>query len=492
MLKVQSLVSQVKGESMNTNFKQMNISKEILKAVESLGFTTMTQIQEKVAPLALEGRNILGASSTGSGKTLAYLMPILERTSWEEQNASALILAPSRELALQIKKEYDTLGRYKKLSAVAVFGKQPFSDQVKAMKNRHQAICGTPGRVLDHLRRGTLDPAAIRVLVIDEVDELLDRGFQDEVLAIVKELKAVKQTLMFSATISDRVKSVASAMALSYDIVEAETAQELNIAELLYPVEDRDKFKTLLSLIYRRKPASMILFVNTKDECDTLAQKLADQNIDTLKIHGGMLQDERLKAMERFKNKEVPYLVATDVAARGIDISDLEISLSYDFPVEKESFVHRKGRTGRNFKEGLAIYFVTDRDHRKMAEVESYVGYTFTLQEPLPMRTTAEEKDSYREFQKTLRQHRPQKKVIHQDITKLYLNGGKQKKIRPGDIAGTLHAIEGIEPEDIGIIQVLDAGTYVDILHGKGEIALKGLSERKIKGKTLRVEKAKK
>ncbi|MGB4587676.1 MAG: DEAD/DEAH box helicase [Clostridiaceae bacterium] len=479
---------------MGKSFNNTNMSPELLKAVESLGFSKLTDIQEKVGPIAMAGENILGSSSTGSGKTLAFLMPILERTEWEENNAVALILAPSRELSLQIKTEYDTLGRYKKLSSVALFGKQPFKDQVAQMKNRHQAVTGTPGRVLDHIKRGTLDVEAIRYLVIDEVDELLDRGFQDEVIQIVRSLRKVKQTMMFSATITQSVRELAMKITKDFKVIEAETEGEehLNIEEILYRVDARDKFNALISLIYGRKPKSMIIFVNTKDECDRIQAKLASENIDSIKIHGGMMQDDRLKAMAKFKNKEVPYLVATDVAARGIDISDLDISLSYDFPVEKESFVHRAGRTGRNFKEGTAIYFISEYDGKKVSEVERYVSYplnkTITM-DYTPFKTG---RDDYREFQKNLRMNRPQKKIVHKDITKLYINGGKNKKIRPLDIVGTLNSIEGITGKDIGIIQVLDNGSYIDILNGKGDIALKGLSTRKIKGKELRVEKAKK
>ncbi|WP_312653380.1 DEAD/DEAH box helicase [Proteiniclasticum sp.] len=477
---------------MSKEFKNINLDSEILKAVESLGFKELTEIQEKVGPLALAGENILGSSSTGSGKTLAFLMPIMERTRWEEAKASTLILAPSRELALQIKNEYDTLGRYKKLSCVAVFGKQPFQEQVKEMKNRHQAISGTPGRVLDHIKRGTIYTDAIQYLVIDEVDELLDRGFTDEVMDIVRHLKHVRQTMMFSATITENVRDLAMKITPDFKIVEAAKDDELNIEEVHYQLDVKDKWKALLSTIYGRKPKSMIIFVNTKDECDRIQQKLGDANIDALKIHGGMMQEDRLKAMERFKNKEIPYLVATDVASRGIDISDLDISLSYDFPVEKESYVHRKGRTGRNFKEGLAIYFITEYDARKVSEVEGYIGHSLGALKTIDYGPFKNEKDAFREFQKNLRRNRPSKVITHSDITKLYINAGKKKKIRPIDIVGTLNAIEGIEPEDIGIIKVMDMVSYIDIMNGKGELALKGLSERKIKGKSVRVEKAKK
>jgi len=485
---------ETKEKKMGKSFSNINISSEILQAVESLGYKKLTDIQEKVGPVAMAGHNILGSSATGSGKTLAFLMPIMERTDWEESNAVALILAPSRELSLQIKKEYDTLGRYKKLSAVALFGKQPFKDQVSAMKNRHQAVCGTPGRVLDHIKRGTLDIESIRYLVIDEVDELLDRGFQDEVMQIVRSLRKVKQTMMFSATITESVKELAMNITKDFKIIEAETEGEekLHIEEILYRIDARDKFNALISLIYGRKPKSMIIFVNTKDECDRIQNKLEQMSIESIKIHGGMMQDDRLKAMEKFKNKDVPYLVATDVAARGIDISDLDISLSYDFPVEKESFVHRAGRTGRNFKEGTAIYFVSEYDGRKVAEVEKYVGYSLNNMLNMDYEPFKTGKDEFLEFQKNLKKNKPVKKVIHKDITRLYINGGKNKKIRPLDIVGTLNSIEGIKTGDIGIIQVMDNGSYIDILNGKGDIAINGLSTKKIKGKVLRVEKARK
>lgn len=473
-------------------FKDIKMDEEILRAVNTLGFLKLTEIQEKVAPLALAGENILGASSTGSGKTIAFLMPVLERTDWEEQKANTLILAPSRELAIQIKNEYDALGRYKKLRCVALYGKQPMKEQLLDMKSRYQAISGTPGRVLDHLKRGTIDRERIDTLIIDEVDELLDKGFHDEMMEIIGHLPSIKQTMMFSATITEEVKSLAESVAPRYKTIVATTDEELKITETHYKVEEKDKFKALLSLLYGRRPQGMIIFVNTKEQCGKLHKKLEEANVDALKIHGGMLQKDRELAMKRFKQKEVPYMVATDVAARGIDVSFLEISLSYDFPVEKESYVHRKGRVGRHFKEGQAIYFVTEYDERKVREVEDFVGYTF--EEPLEMdyKPFREEKDAFREFQKNLRRSKPKKKSTHADITKLYINGGKKKKIRAIDIVGTLCSIEGISKEDIGIITVEDQGSYIDILNAKGTLALKGLQERKIKGKALKVELAKK
>lgn len=478
------------GEKMKNKFSQLNVDQEILKAIENLGFKELTEIQEKAIPAAMRGENILGISSTGSGKTLAFLIPILEKTSWEESDANTLILAPSRELAVQIQNEYNVLGRYKRLSCVAVFGKQPFKEQAQGLKNKHQAISGTPGRVLDHLERGTIDSRKITHLIIDEVDELLDRGFSDEVMAIVRRLPSVKQTMMFSATITEEVNHLAKAITKDFTVIEASKAEDLNISELHYRVDSKDKWKALLSIIYKKKPKAMIVFVNTKDECDRVHRRLEENNIDALKIHGGMMQDDRLKAMERFKNKEVPYLVATDVASRGIDISDLDISLSYDFPVEKESYVHRKGRTGRNFEEGLAIYFVSEYDDRKFLEVENYVGHKLGDLISLDYSPAKNDKDSFIEFQKGLRQNRKKKVSVHTDIMKIYLNGGKKKKIRAMDFVGTINSIEGINPEDIGIIKIEDQGTYIDILNGKGELVIKELKTRKIKGKTLRVEKA--
>lgn len=486
----EKILKDFQGEKMKNKFSQLNVDQEILKAIENLGFKELTEIQEKAIPLAIRGENVLGSSSTGSGKTLAFLIPVLEQTSWEESDANTLILAPSRELAVQIQNEYNVLGRYKRLSCVAVFGKQPFKEQALALKNKHQAISGTPGRVLDHLERGTIDISKITTLIIDEVDELLDRGFSDEVMAIVHKLPFVKQTMMFSATITQDVQNLAKAITKDFTIIEASKDEELNISEVHYRVPSKDKWKALLSIIYGKKPEAMIIFVNTKDECDRIQRRLDENNIDALKIHGGMMQEDRLKAMDKFKNKEVPYLVATDVAARGIDISSLDISLSYDFPVEKESYVHRKGRTGRNFEEGLAIYFVSEYDDRKFTEVENYVGHSLGSIMSLDYSPAKTGKDSFREFQKGLRQNRKKKVSVHKDITKIYLNGGKKKKMRAIDFVGTLNAIDGIESEDIGIIKIEDQGTYIDILNGKGELVLKELKTRKIKGKTLRVEKA--
>jgi len=478
---------------MENLFKDFNISEDIIKTIEKLGYTAPTEVQAKVIPVALEGRDIIVKSQTGSGKTAAFGIPICEKIEIERNKPQALILTPTRELCVQIKDEIGNIGRFKRIRATAIFGKQPFVAQVKELKQRIHVVVGTPGRTLDHLERGTLEIDEIKYLIIDEADEMLNMGFIDQVESIIKRLPKDRITMLFSATMSREIENLSKKYMLEPIKIEItpEALTVETIEQLVYEVEEEEKYKLLKDLIYVQHPESSIIFCRTKDNVDKLMRRLSAHNFSCDALHGGMLQNDRLSAIKRFKLGEFRILVATDVAARGIDVEDVTHIFNYDVPLEKESYVHRIGRTGRAGKEGKAITLVTPFEKRFLREIEDYVGYKiFKAEAPCKEEVEAaklnfEKMVNVKQKPKILKET-----VLNKEITKIYINAGKNKKVRPGDIVGAITSIEGITASAIGIIDIQDNISYVDILDGRGEEVLRALKKMTIKGKSMKVQRA--
>jgi len=478
---------------MENLFKDFNISEDIIKTIEKLGYTAPTEVQAKVIPVALEGRDIIVKSQTGSGKTAAFGIPICEKIELETNKPQALILTPTRELCVQIKDEIGNIGRFKRIRATAIFGKQPFVAQVKELKQRIHVVVGTPGRTLDHLERETLEIDEIKYLIIDEADEMLNMGFIDQVESIIKRLPKDRITMLFSATMSREIENLSKKYMLEPIKIEItpEALTVETIEQLVYEVEEEEKYKLLKDLIYVQHPESSIIFCRTKDNVDKLMRRLSAHNFSCDALHGGMLQNDRLSAIKRFKLGEFRILVATDVAARGIDVEDVTHIFNYDVPLEKESYVHRIGRTGRAGKEGKAITLVTPFEKRFLREIEDYVGYKiFKAEAPCKEEVEAaklnfEKMVNVKQKPKILKET-----VLNKEITKIYINAGKNKKVRPGDIVGAITSIEGITASAIGIIDIQDNISYVDILDGRGEEVLRALKKMTIKGKSMKVQRA--
>ncbi len=468
-------------------------SSEILKALEELGYTEPTEVQEKVIPLALEDKDIVVQSQTGSGKTAAFGIPLCEKISWEENDPVALVLTPTRELAVQVKEEITNIGRFKRLRVAALFGKQPFSYQERELKQKTHIAVGTPGRVLDHLNRGTLKSDEIRYLVIDEADELLNMGFIEEVGEIIRNLPRDRITMLFSATMPEEIKKLCSEYMESYESIkiESEGIAALNIKHYLYEVTE-DKDWLLMDITKVENPDSCIIFCNTKEAVDKLYNKLKSKEYPCGKLHGGLEQEDRLRIMKDFKLGKFIYLITTDVAGRGIDIDNVNLVINYDIPEVKEAYVHRTGRTGRAGREGKALTFVTPYQGRFLRAIEEYLGFNIeVLQRP-----TGREVDLSRDAFNNKIHSKPKLKKekssnLNKSITKIYFNGGKKKKIRPGDFVGAICTVPGITAEDIGIIDVQENISYVEILNNKGEIVLREMKNATIKGKSLKVQKAK-
>lgn len=479
----------------NMKFEEFNISEEILKSIDSLGYKNPSEVQAAVIPTALLGKDIIVKSQTGSGKTAAFAIPLCESAHTEETEPQALVLTPTRELALQVSQDITNIGRYKKIRAIAVFGKQPIEMQKKQLKQRVHVVVGTPGRTLDHIERGTINLDKIKYLILDEADEMLSMGFIEQVEEVIKAVPKNRVTMLFSATIPQSIEAICIKYMVSPVKIEInpEKLTVEKIDQVCYEVEEDKKISVLKRTLYMENPDSCIVFCRTKENVDIITNQMKNRHYSCIKIHGGMLQNERLDAMERFKKGEFRFLVATDVAARGIDVEDITHIINYDLPLEKENYVHRIGRTGRAGKKGKAITFTTRYENKFLQAIEQYIGMEIPKR-PIP---TKEESEPFRDAFYEKNDAKPVIKKtkasnFSKDIMKLYISAGKKKKIRTVDIVGTICNIDGVSGEDIGIIDIQDNFSHVDIMDGKGKLVLEALKKSGIKGKSVRVEKANK
>jgi len=475
------------------SFQDYKLSDEIVRALDSLGYKRPTDVQTAVIPIVLEKKDVAVKSQTGSGKTAAFGIPICELVEWEENKPQALVLTPTRELAEQVKQDITNIGRLKRIKATAVYGKQPFAKQQLELKQKSHVVVGTPGRVLDHIERGTLNLQKVKLLVIDEADEMLNMGFIKQVEAIIHKVPKDRVTMLFSATLPKDVENLCHRYMknpIDIEIATTETA-ESKIEHALFIVREDDKFNLLKDITIVENPDSCIIFSRTQEQVEKIFGSLNRLAYPCGKIHGGMEQGDRFTVMNRFKRGEFRYLIATDVAARGIDIENITHIINYDIPVEKESYVHRIGRTGRAGKTGKAITFATSYEEKYISEIEDYIGFEIRRVDS-PSRAEVENKrDAFEEKingRPSLKRNRSEQ--LNQNILKLYFNGGKKKKIRAVDFVGTLTNIAGVTAEDIGIITIQDNTSYVDILNGKGPLVIKAMKNTTIKGKLLKVYQA--
>jgi ATP-dependent RNA helicase DeaD len=476
-------------------FKNFKLSDEIIRALTGLNYKNPTEVQEEVIPRALEHKDLVVKSQTGSGKTAAFGIPICEMIEWEENRPQALILTPTRELAAQVKEDITNIGRFKRVKAVAVYGKQSFERQKLALKQKAHVVIGTPGRVFDHIQKGSLLIENLKYLIIDEADEMLNMGFIDQVEAIIKELPTNRLTMLFSATLPEDIENLSHKyMKNSLQInIKASGLITDKIDHSLIDITEEEKFSLLKDITIVENPDSCIIFCGTQDKVDHLYQQLKRSNYPCDKIHGGMAQEDRFAVMNDFKRGEFRYLVATNVAARGIDIENISLVINYDFPLEKESYVHRTGRTGRAGKTGKAITFVTPYEERYIPEIEEYIGFKIPKMQTPQIEEVASKRNAFEKkinSRPTIKEDKSAQ--LNKDIMKLYFNGGKKKKIRAVDFVGTIAKIPGVTADDIGIISIQDNFTYVDILNGKGPQVLKAMKHTTIKGKQLKVHEAKK
>ncbi len=473
-------------------FNKFNLSEEILKSLKDLDYINATKVQEKVIPEMLLNKDIIAKAQTGTGKTAAFVIPLCERIKWEENPPQVLILTPTRELAMQIGEDVKNIGRFRRIKGVCIYGKAPFKEQERELKGKTHIVIGTPGRVLDHIDRGTFNTKNLKYLVIDEADEMLNMGFVGQVEGVFRRIPKKRITSVFSATLPIEIRNLCSKyMKRPVNIeIEKENLITDRIEHLFYKVKGEEKFDYLVKLLKKELPETAVVFCRTKENVDLAFERLKKEGYSVNKIHGGMLQKDRTFTMESFKRGEFRILVATDVASRGIDVEGITHVINLDIPVEKEAYVHRIGRTGRNKEKGKAISFVTFYEDKYLEEIESYTG--FKIPEDNINSLNKIEGLSDEILKKVPKRKKDKALKINKEITKLYFNGGKKKKLRAVDFVGAISNIEGIVSEDIGIIEIQDLGSYVEILNGKGALALNALKNMTIKGKKLKVEKARK
>lgn len=477
------------------NFKDYGLSEDILKSIEKLGYKSPTEVQNRVIPVALNDKDIIVKSQTGSGKTASFAIPLCEKANIETREPQVLVLTPTRELCVQVKDDITNIGRFKRIRCAAVFGKQPMSTQIDELKQRVHIVVGTPGRVMDHIERGSLITDGVKYLIIDEADKMLNMGFIEQVETIINAMPKQRVTMLFSATMPEEIRALCNKYMNNPSLIEItpERMTAENIEQELYKVDNSDKLNLLKDIIKVENPESCIIFCGTKDRVDSLIKHMTSGGYSCSALHGRMLQNDRLNIMQSFKRGEFRFLVATDVAARGIDVEDVTHIINYDVPVEVEGYVHRIGRTGRAGSKGKAITLVSPNEFKYVRNIEEYIGYKIPLKE-LPSKEEIEDASRAADKKSLVKVKLKSDKgaEINKEVFKIYINAGKNKKIRTGDIVGAIASIDGVKADDIGIIDVQDNFSYIDILNKKGELVLETLPYVTIKGKTVRVQKAEK
>lgn len=480
---------------MNKKFEDFKLDKYIIKALYNLNYTIPSKVQEEVIPRLLKKEDVIVKSKTGSGKTASFGIPICENIDIENNNVQALIVVPTRELALQVKDEISNIGRLKKIRCSAIFGKQPIKEQIRELKQRVHIVVATPGRIIDHIGRNTINLDDIKYFIIDEADKMLNKGFIEDMEFILNKIPKNSAKGLFSATIDDDIQYICDKylkVSNILDIKYNELFDKKQIIENKIKSFENDKYKNLKSIIYMENPTSLIIFCNTKDKVKKLYENMKKDGFLVEELHGDMSQDKRIFVIKDFKNNKFNILISTDVTARGIHIDDISLVINYDVPRDKENYIHRIGRTGRKDSYGKAITIFTDKDDKYINEIEAYLGYEIKVLEELKIDDIAKGKIKFEKKSKEVLKNRKNKiieKNIHSEVTKIYINAGKKKKIRVIDIVGAFSNLPGINNEDIGVVEVQDLCSYVDILNYKGEELVKKYKEISIKKKMIKLRK---
>ena len=452
-------------KDLNMNFSSLALEPEMLYTLETLGYKQTTPIQEKTLPLILEGKDVIAEAKTGSGKTAAFGIGLLSRLDVKKFRVQSLILCPTRELADQVAKELRRIARFKhNIKILTLTGGESFGKQLGSLEHQAHVIVGTPGRILKHLNKESLELSNLETLVLDEADRMLDMGFIEEIENLLAFTPKERQTLLFSATYDDEIMKISNKIqsnAVSVKTTHQEVANK--IRQEFY--ETNNKQETFIKILSQYKPENVIVFTNTKIEAKQLAENLQSKKIDAIAIHGDLEQYERNDVLVQFANKSCPILVATDVAARGLDIKELSMVVNFDIPHGQETYIHRIGRTGRAGAEGIAITLYGTYE-RENAESYRDANCKFLLEVDLKGSINFEMKPQY--------------------VT-LVIEGGKKDKIRAGDLLGALTGDAGLAGSSIGKIDIYDRQSYVAIERNLIEEAQKQLSFGKIKGKNFSV-----
>ncbi len=448
-------------------FSNLPLSKEMLHNLNEIGYKEMTPIQAESLPHILDGKDVIAQAKTGSGKTAAFGIGVLSKLDVKKFRVQSLILCPTRELADQVAKELRLLARAThNVKILTLCGGAAFGPQLGSLRHGAHIIVGTPGRILKHLKKETLSLDDLDMLVLDEADRMLDMGFSEEINEVISFTKKRKQTLLFSATYTDEIIDISKNLqfeAVSVKTVSTEVAN--NIEERFYEVENHQKMDTLVNIFSNFKPQNVIVFTNTKIEAKEIAENLAKRKIDALAIHGDLEQYERNDVLVQFSNKSCPILVATDVAARGLDIKELSMVINYDLPHGDETYTHRIGRTGRAGADGLAFTLFSEYEADNAYE---YKNETRLFEDAGELKVT-------NGFE------------MKPDNITLVIEGGKKDKVRAGDILGALTGDAGLKGSCIGKIDIYERQSYVAIERAFVYEAEKQLKNGKIKGRKFSV-----
>ena len=442
----------------------------MLDSLDSLGYQHMTPVQEQSLPHILDGRDLIAQAKTGSGKTAAFGIGLLNRIKTDKFIVQALVLCPTRELAEQVGKEIRRLARFtQNLKLITLCGGTPFAPQAASLAKGVHIVVATPGRLLDHLSKGSLDLKAVETLVLDEADRMLDMGFQEAISSVIAQLPKSRQTLLFSATFPDTIKQMSRSIQRKPVSVQVDTEHEPSkIEQLFFEIKKHERNNTLLLLLEHYKPASVVIFCKTKRDTDDVAEMLNAKGHMAAAIHGDLEQRDRNQVLIRFANQSCPILVATDVAARGLDIKDLAMVINYELPRDPEVYVHRIGRTGRAGKGGLAMSLFVQSEVVKLNAIEDQLGHPCRCDVPASL-------DSDDGFS------------LKGRMTTLQIDAGRKSKLRAGDLLGAITGDAGFPGSKVGKIDVLDFQTYVAVEQDIAHQLLKRLAEGKIKGRKFKI-----
>jgi ATP-independent RNA helicase DbpA len=457
------------GKSADTPFSLLPLTPAMLVNLEQLGYSSMTPIQAASLPIALGGHDLIAQAKTGSGKTAAFALALLHRLDARHFGVQALVLCPTRELADQVTQEIRRIARAEdNIKILSLCGGIPMRPQIASLEHGAHIVVGTPGRIMDHLERGTLDLASLNTLVLDEADRMLDMGFFDDIAYVAKQCPKERQTLLFSATYPPGIVKLSQQfLRKPQEIKLQEQHDNSKIRQRFYEVKDDERLHAVGLLLNHYRPVSTLAFCNTKQQCRDLLDVLRAQGFNALALHGELEQRERDQVLIQFANRSCSVLVATDVAARGLDIAQLEAVINVDVTPDPEVHIHRIGRTGRADQDGWALSLASMNEMGRVGNLEQ----------------------AGREFEwGKLDELKPASGgPLTPPMITLQILGGRKEKIRPGDVLGALTGEAGYSAEQVGKINVGDISTYVAVERSIGRQALRKLSDGKVKGKRVKV-----
>lgn len=536
-------------------FEEWSLSKEMQKAISDLGYEEATPIQTESIPVLLEGRDIIGQAQTGTGKTAAFGIPAIEMLEPSNKNLQVIILCPTRELAIQVAEEMNKLAKYKKdVYFLPVYGGQPIERQLKALRKGVQIIIGTPGRVLDHIERKTIDLKNIRLVVLDEADEMLDMGFREDIELILKTTPKQRQTVMFSATMAKDILELTKKYQKNPAHIKVvhEILTVANTEQIYYEVKERDKLEALSRVLDLYDLKLSLVFCNTKRGADELVEHLQARGYSVDALHGDLKQSSREKVLNKFRRGMIEILVATDVAARGLDVENVDAVFNYDMPQDEEYYVHRIGRTGRAGKAGKAFTFVTGREVFKLRDIQKFIKtklklhpipsfvdveemkanktlteikeiiakgglkkYIYLIERLINEETTSldvsaallkmymgeeaiekpisnkKEFDDYRNRRETESYGSKKRGQDNAKQVRLFLTVGKVDNVRPGDILGAIAGETGIPGRAVGDINIFDKYSFVNVPGNYADEIIDVMMGNRIKNKKIHIEIAK-